>query len=167
MIEISQAVQWLRICASTAGSIPGGETKIPHAVQCGQTTPHKTKNQLNKKIKKLNPKKQKDFSSLFTVCSGKRASLVAQMVKCLPAMQETRVRFLVRKIPWRRKWQPTPVFWPGESHGQEPGSQQSQGCRESDMTEHTRMPSGVKDHVLDDTALHEEYLLPSMVLGPG
>ena len=21
------------------------------------------------------------------------------------------------KIPWRRKWQPTPVFWPGESHG--------------------------------------------------
>ena len=24
----------------------------------------------------------------------------------------------VRKIPWRRKWQPTPVFWPGKSHGQ-------------------------------------------------
>ena len=24
----------------------------------------------------------------------------------------------VGKIPWRRKWQPTPVFWPGESHGQ-------------------------------------------------
>ena len=23
-----------------------------------------------------------------------------------------------RKIPWRSKWQPTPVFWPGESHGQ-------------------------------------------------
>ena len=22
------------------------------------------------------------------------------------------------KIPWRRAWQPTPVFWPGESHGQ-------------------------------------------------
>ena len=25
---------------------------------------------------------------------------------------------LVRKIPWRRKWQSTPVFLPGESHGQ-------------------------------------------------
>ena len=25
---------------------------------------------------------------------------------------------LVRKIPWRRKWQPTPLFLPGESHGQ-------------------------------------------------
>ena len=24
----------------------------------------------------------------------------------------------VRKIPWRREWQPTPVFLPGESHGQ-------------------------------------------------
>ena len=25
---------------------------------------------------------------------------------------------LVRKIPWRRKWQPTPVFSPGKSYGQ-------------------------------------------------
>ena len=24
----------------------------------------------------------------------------------------------VRKIPWRRAWQPTLVFSPGESHGQ-------------------------------------------------
>ena len=24
----------------------------------------------------------------------------------------------VRKIPWRRAWQPTPVFLPGESYGQ-------------------------------------------------
>ena len=24
----------------------------------------------------------------------------------------------VKKIPWRREWQPTPVFLPGESHGQ-------------------------------------------------
>ena len=23
-----------------------------------------------------------------------------------------------RKISWRRKWQPTPMFWPGKSHGQ-------------------------------------------------
>ena len=31
-----------------------------------------------------------------------------------------RLRFdsWVGKIPWRRKWQPTPVFLPGESHGQ-------------------------------------------------
>ena len=43
-----------------------------------------------------------------------RASLVAQLVKILPAMWET----WVGKIPWRRAWQPTPVFLPGESHGQ-------------------------------------------------
>ena len=24
----------------------------------------------------------------------------------------------VWKIPWRRKWQPTPVFLPGKAHGQ-------------------------------------------------
>ena len=24
----------------------------------------------------------------------------------------------VEKIPWRRAWQPTPVYLPGESHGQ-------------------------------------------------
>ena len=23
-----------------------------------------------------------------------------------------------RKMPWRKAWQPTPVFLPGESHGQ-------------------------------------------------
>ena len=46
------------------------------------------------------------------------ASLLAQMVKYLPAMQETQVDPWVEKIPWRRTWQPTPVFLPGESHGQ-------------------------------------------------
>ena len=25
---------------------------------------------------------------------------------------------MLGKIPWWRAWQPTPVFWPGESHGQ-------------------------------------------------
>ena len=35
------------------------------------------------------------------------------------ACQSTRHRFdpWVRKIPWSRKWQVTPVFLPGESHG--------------------------------------------------
>ena len=32
--------------------------------------------------------------------------------------QRCRFHPWVRKIPWRRKWQPSPVFWPGESHGQ-------------------------------------------------
>ena len=45
-------------------------------------------------------------------------SLTGQSVKNLPAVQETQVWFLVRKIAWRRKWQPIPVFLPGKSHGQ-------------------------------------------------
>ena len=36
-------------------------------------------------------------------------------------MQETQVRSLgwEEKIPWRRKWLPTPVFLPGKFHGQQ------------------------------------------------
>ena len=40
------------------------------------------------------------------------------VVKNLPAMRETWVRFLGWKIPWRRAWLPMPVFLPGEFHGQ-------------------------------------------------
>ena len=39
-------------------------------------------------------------------------------IKKLSTMQKTQVHPWVRKIPWRRAWQPTPVFLPGESHGQ-------------------------------------------------
>ena len=45
------------------------------------------------------------------------ASLVAQLAKNPSAMQETWVRSLGWKIPWRRERFPTPVFWPGEFHG--------------------------------------------------
>ena len=42
----------------------------------------------------------------------------------------------IRKIPWRRKWQPTPVFLPGEFHGQRSLVGFSPwGHKESDMTE--------------------------------
>ena len=43
---------------------------------------------------------------------------MAQLVKNLPAMQETQFNSYVRKIPWRGKWQPTPVFLPKKSNGQ-------------------------------------------------
>ena len=46
------------------------------------------------------------------------ASLVAQRVKNLPAMQEIRFDPWVGKIPWSREWLPTPVFLTGEFHGQ-------------------------------------------------
>ena len=52
-----------------------------------------------------------------------RTSLVAQPVKNLPAILETWVRSLGWETPWRRTWQPTPVFLPGES----PWTEQSGG----------------------------------------
>ena len=42
----------------------------------------------------------------------------------------------VRKIPWRRAWQPTPVFLPGKPHGQRRlASCSPWGCKELDTTE--------------------------------
>ena len=38
-------------------------------------------------------------------------------VKNLPAAQGLRLHPWVGKIPWRRPWQPTPVFLLGKSHG--------------------------------------------------
>ena len=65
-----------------------------------------------------------------------RASLVAQMVKNLPAMRRPRFDHWVRKIPWRREGQHTPVFLPGEFQGQRSLVGYSPwGHKESDMTE--------------------------------
>ena len=45
------------------------------------------------------------------------ASLVAQTAKNLPTMRDSNLGFnpWVGKIPWKRAWQPTPGFLPGES----------------------------------------------------
>ena len=48
---------------------------------------------------------------------GMSTSLVAQTVKRLSTMRRPGFDPWVGKIPWRRKWQPTPVSLPGESHG--------------------------------------------------
>ena len=65
-----------------------------------------------------------------------RASLETQLVKNLPAMQETQVQSLGWKDPRRRECLPTPVFLPGESHGQRSLSGYSAwGRKESDTIE--------------------------------
>ena len=71
------------------------------------------------------------------------ASQVALAVKKLPAnagdiTDTSSIPGWGEKISWRRKWQPTPVFLPGESHGQRSLVGYSpQGRRESDATEVT------------------------------
>ena len=45
------------------------------------------------------------------------ASLIAQLVKNSPAMQETLVQFLGQEDPLEKGKAPTPVCWPGEFPG--------------------------------------------------
>ena len=75
----------------------------------------------------------------FSTFSG--ASLVAQMVKRLPTMQEIRVRSLGQEDPLEKYWsEPTPVLLPGKSHG--PRSlvgYRPRGCKAS-----TQIPSDVQ-----------------------
>ena len=71
-----------------------------------------------------------------------RASQVALVVKNPPAsaenIKEQGFDPRVRKIPWRRAWQPTVVFLPGELNGwRSLESYYPQGFKGSDMTEAT------------------------------
>ena len=79
-------------------------------------------------FREFSASKESKGASLW--CSGKES-----------AYQSSRGGFYpwFRKIPWRRRWQPPPVFLPGESHGQRSLVGYSpRGDKESDMTEHSR-----------------------------
>ena len=64
----------------------------------------------------------------------------------------------VGKIPWRRKWQPNPIFLPGESHGlRSLAGYSPQRRKESDTTErlHFHFHFGSKIYVLNALWNHE------------
>ena len=67
------------------------------------------------------------------------ASQVAQCCKesACPCRRHRRCRFnpWIGKMPWRRKWQPIPVFFPGEARGQ----RTLMGCCPWGLTEATRL----------------------------
>ena len=65
------------------------------------------------------------------------AFLVAQMVKESACnAEDLGLDSGVMKIPWRREWQPTPVFLPGEFCGQKSLTGYSPwGHKESDLAE--------------------------------
>ena len=93
--------QGLKPCASTeggSGSIFGSGTKIPHAARCGQKSKKKTLQTTLLEAYWIHP-------------SFVWASLVSQMVKNLPVMRETGFDPWVGRIPWRRAWQSTLVFF--------------------------------------------------------
>ena len=66
---------------------------------------------------------------------------------------------------WRRKWQPTPVFLPGESHGQKSLVGYSpRGRKESDMTERLHFTSLSAIRGVSPAYLRLLILLPAVLI---
>ena len=101
----------MRLCASNAdgtGLIPGRGTKTPRATQHGQNLPPPQK------------KPQKTWS------------------RCEDLRGRIRHSIKIRKFPWGRAWQPTPIFLPGESpKWRSLAGYSPRGGKESDTTEVT------------------------------
>jgi len=57
-----------------------------------------------------------DFNAILLTRLGLPRWLSGKESTC--QCRRCRLHPWVRKIPWRRKWQPTAVFLPGKSHGQ-------------------------------------------------
>ena len=70
-------------------------------------------------------------------CRGSPSGTGGQEPTCQCRKHEReRIGPWVKKIPWRRAWQPSPVSLPGEFHGQRSLAGYSPwGCKESDTTE--------------------------------
>ena len=75
----------------------------------------------------------------------------------------------VKKISWRRAWQPTPVFLPGESRGQRSlEGYILQGHKESDTTEVTWHSHAVRaeaiSHLSESSIVHDRCLIQTRLL---
>ena len=76
------------------------------------------------------------FTCLLVVNMGSHPMFASEWKWCV-IIVDRRYGFdpWVRKIPWRRKWHPTPVFLPGKCHGQRSlGGYSPRGHKESDTT---------------------------------
>ena len=84
-------------------------------------------------------------------------SLIAQLVKSPPEVRETWVWSLGWEDPWRRERLPTPVFWPGELHGECPC-----GCKASDRTDRLSLECLV--HFISRNIFYFTYFLSIVAL---
>ena len=83
------------------------------------------------------------------------------MVRNLPAQRRPRFDSWVGKISWRKEWLPTPVFFPGEFHGQRKLVGYSPwGDKVSDLTER------LKTHILQSTCLRCNQQLSTVLWVP-
>ena len=85
----------------------------------------------------------------------------SQMVKNLPAMRETQVQYLGQEIPWRRKWQLTPIFLQRIPRTEEPGALQSMGSQRvgHDWVTNTHTHTHTHTHTLPFFFLTQIYLI--------
>ena len=81
------------------------------------------------------------------VASGKESACQCRMYK------RNRLNPWVWKIPWNRKWQPTPVFLPGKFHGQRSLAGYHYLGPQIDTTEYVCMCVDVHAHTHADTHL--------------
>ena len=99
---------------------PWWGTKILHAVWCGQRKKKKPCQACIRNVRGHCPSGRKVTSNMQT--NRHRQSewlprwLSGKEFACY--CRRRGFNLWVRKIPWRRRWQPTPVFLPGKSHGQ-------------------------------------------------
>ena len=71
-----------------------------------------------------------------TTCPCPLEHTWASQVKNLPASTGNRRSLRVRKVPWKKEWQPTPLFLLGEVHGQRSLVGYSPwSCKELDTTD--------------------------------
>ena len=81
--------------------------------------------------------------SIYDLIRSISSELVAQTIKRLPAVQETRVRSLGWEDPLEKEWQPSPVLLPGKFRGLRSLVGYSPwGRKESDTTERLHFIQG-------------------------
>ena len=88
------------------------------------------------------------------------------MLKNMPTIERPGFNPWGGKIPWRREWQPTPVFLLGEFHGQRSlASYSPWGCKESDTTEQVTLFVGIAPITVMGTWLElSKYLLNERII---
>ena len=132
MIRTSLAVQWLRLQASTAGGTsltPGQGTKTPscHMQQQRKNpalhlrSPSPTWNPWKPPVLLLSLCLFQNVTppSWITTLLWQRGlhNSMSHALQGYPRRTDHSEGFWWNGVHWRRKWQPTPVFLPGESHG--------------------------------------------------
>ena len=74
--------------------------------------------------------------------------------------RQTRVRSLGQENPWRRKWQPAPVFLPGESHNSMKRQKGTKQEEESARLEGVQYATGEEQRALAKSSSKNEVAGP-------